>query len=50
MFAGAPDYVNTVAGTGFISTQRNADAMGLLMKLVPVECHNRIGKVERIHA
>ncbi len=51
-YAGAPDFLTTDAGTNFTSKEMReaAEGMGITIKAVPTEAHNRIGKVERSHA
>lgn len=51
-FAGAPDYLITDAGSNFTVSEikEAADSMGIVMKTVPTEAHNQVGKIERSHA
>ena len=52
VYAGAPDVLVSDAGTNFASKEFGdaADSMGIVLKIVPTEAHERIGKVERSHA
>ncbi|KAL4403389.1 hypothetical protein CABS03_15260 [Colletotrichum abscissum] len=50
-YQGPPDGIRTDAGTSFKSAEfkENATAYGIQLKVVPVEAHHSIGKVERAH-
>ena len=52
IFAGAPDYIIADAGSNFTAEEMKASAssMGIIIKSVPTETLNRIGKVERSHS
>lgn len=52
VLAGAPDYIQTDSGSNFAAAEfkKAATHMGIIIKTVPAESHNRIGKVERAHA
>lgn len=52
VYAGAPDYIHTDAGTHFTGEDfmKAADSMGVVVKVAPTEGHERIGKIERSHA
>ena len=50
-YIGPPDLLVHDAGTNFASRefQTNAQVMGIRTKIVPVEAHNSVGVVERMH-
>lgn len=52
VYAGAPDYVHTDAGTNFNSAEfmNKVEALGTIIRIAPTEGHDRIGIVERSHA
>jgi hypothetical protein len=49
---GPPDQITADAGKNFTSQEfhQNASIIGIKVKIVPVEAHNSIGKVERYYA
>lgn len=52
IYAAAPDYIQTDAGTNFTGAdfKNAAGSMGIIIKTVPVEAHDRVGQIERSHA
>ncbi|KAK2005367.1 hypothetical protein LZ32DRAFT_642395 [Colletotrichum eremochloae] len=52
VYQGPPDWIIADAGRNFASHEFTSDAkaIGTQVKIVPVEAHNSIGKVERYHA
>ncbi|KAI0994279.1 hypothetical protein K3495_g13903, partial [Podosphaera aphanis] len=50
-YQGPPDIIVADAGKNFTSQEfiKNADALAITVKIVPVESHNSVGKVERYH-
>jgi hypothetical protein len=51
-YQGPPDQIVVDAGKNLVSKEfeQNATAVGTKLKIVPVEAHHSIGKVERYHA
>ncbi|KDN61365.1 putative conserved hypothetical protein [Colletotrichum sublineola] len=52
VYQGPPKWVTADAGRNFVATEftQEGNAMGVQVKIVPVEAHHSIGKVERYHA
>lgn len=52
VYAGAPGFIFTDAGSNFTAEEMKsaASSMGIILKSVPTEAHNRIGTIERSHA
>ncbi|KAH0425958.1 polyprotein [Colletotrichum camelliae] len=52
VYLGPPDWIVADAGRNFDSTEfkQSARLVGTEVKIVPIEAHNSVGKVERYHA
>ncbi|KAF6807096.1 hypothetical protein CPLU01_15834 [Colletotrichum plurivorum] len=52
VYQGPPDWIIADAGRNFVAAdfRREARAMSIEVKIIPVEAHHSIGKVERYHA
>eukprot|EP00171_Calliarthron_tuberculosum_P022600 IDg22600t1 len=52
LYAGSPDIIEADAATNFTSEEFEslADELGIAIKTVPTEAHERIGSIERQHA
>ncbi|KAK6218082.1 hypothetical protein QIS74_02513 [Colletotrichum tabaci] len=51
-YQGPPDWIVADAGRNFVASEfrQEAEAMACGLKIIPVEAHHSIGKVERYHA